>query len=292
MDYMHIIALWVLFVVLVAVYFVAKVWTRKQRIGYESDFITDFINKKDQTIKKNDVDMTLTTYLLILVISPIITGVLVYIFTKKGFFAIGVALCSVTLPDAILFFMKNKENKLFEEKYERSLEQLSSALKAGMSVMQAVKEVSENKFIYEPIRRRYANLYADLTMGVSLKDAFKLFAESTESSDASDVALVIEIQEETGGHEAEAVMLIAKDIRDRLMLRKEIRAMFASTSFMVYTMDVLPFLIMVWLTATNKSYSQYYFSGIHIFYLVGLVGICLLGSILNHHKIRKLLREA
>ena len=292
MDYIHIIAIWVIFVLLIAVYLIAKVWTREQKIGHESDFISDFIYKKKRFIRKNDINMSFTIYMVIMLISPIVVGVFIYIFTRKAVLAVLLAISSLLIPDAILTFLKNRENKKFEEKYERSLEQMSSALKAGMSIMQAVKEVSENKFIYEPIRKRYANLYADLTMGVSTKDAFFSFAESTDSPDAMDVALVIDVQNETGGHEAEAVMIIAQDIRTRLLLRKEIRTMFASTRFMVYTMDILPFAIMLWLLITNRSYTSYYFSGIHIIYMGAMVMFCLLVSFINHRKIYKALKEA
>ncbi len=292
MDYVHIIAIWVLFVAILTIYFIAKIWTKEQRIGHESDYITDFIDKKKNFIRKNDVSLSFTVYILIMMLSPVITGLLIYILTKKAILSVLLAFSSLMIPDAILTFLKNRENKIFEEKYERSLEQLSTALKAGMSIMQAVKEVSENKFIYEPIRKRFANLYADLTMGVSTKDAFLSFAESTASSDAMDVALVIDVQNETGGHEAEAVMLIAQDIRTRLLLRKEIRTMFASTRFMVYTMDILPFGIMLWLIITNKSYTAYYFSGVHIIYMGIMVLLCLIGSLINHRKIYKSLKEA
>lgn len=292
MDYIHIIAIWVIFVMLVAIYLVAKVLTKQQRLGNETDFISDFVDRKKNFIKKNDVNLSFTVYMIIMLLSPVLVGLIIYILTKKAILAVLLAMSSFLIPDAVLTFLKNRENKKFEEKYERSLEQLSSALKAGMSIMQAVKEVSENKFIYEPIRKRFAKLYADLTMGVTTKDAFFRFAESTDSSDAMDVALVIDVQSETGGHEAEAVMLIAQDIRTRLLLRKEIRTMFASTRFMVYTMDILPFAIMLWLLITNKSYTSYYFSGVHLIYMGIMVFFCLTGSFINHHKIYKSLKEA
>ncbi len=292
MDYMHIIALWIIFVLLVAIYLIAKVWLKEQKVGHESDFITDFIEKKKNYIYKNNIKLSFFSYMVIMFISPIIVGILVFIISRKPIFSIIFAMSGLLIPDALLTFVKNKENKDFEDKYERSLEQLSSALKAGMSVMQAVKEVSENKFIYEPLRQRYANLYADLTMGVSLKNAFYRFAESTNLQDAYDIALIIDVQSETGGREGEAIALIARDIRDRLILRKEIKSMFASTTGLVYVMDILPLGVMIWLTATNKSYLDYYFSGIHIFYMAGLVLLCLTGSFLNHRKIRKILKEA
>lgn len=292
LDYMHIVALWVLFVLLIAVYIILKIWTKETILGNEKDFITAYIEKKRDKIEKNDVKMSLTVYLTLLVLCPIVIGVGGYLISKNAIFSILFALSSVMIPDGILLFLKQRENKIFEEKYERSLEQLSSALKAGMSIMQAVKEVSENKFIYEPIRNRYKKIYSDMAMGISVKDAFNNFAESVDSDDAKDVALVIEIQNEVGGREAEAIMSIAKDIHDRLMLRKEIRSLFAGTSYMVWVMDILPLLIIVFLTFTNATYRNYYFNGIGVFVLIIIVLCCLMGSFMNHRKIAKVIASA
>ncbi len=291
MNVIHIIILWVIFVFLVATYLIAKLLAKKNRFGYgDENFVQDFVDKKQNIIDKNDINMSITTYMSILILCPLLIGVGAYLLSQNIFMALILGISSILIPDTIIMILKERENKIFEEKYERSLEQLSSSLRAGLSIMQAVKEVSENKFIYEPLRKRYAKLYADLTMGVPINTAFKTFAESTNSADAMDVALVIDVQGEAGGREAEAVMLIAKDIRERLMLRKELRSMFASTTYMVYTMDILPLLIMLWLTLTNKSFKDYYFNGLHIIILAGLIFVCLLGSLINHRKIKKIMK--
>ena len=292
LDYMHIVALWIIFVMLVAAYIILRIWTKQTILGNDKDFITAFVEKKKVNIEKNDVKMSLTVYFSLLIICPLLIGTGVFIFTQNAVFAIICALSGIMIPDGILLFLKQRENKVFEEKYERSLEQLSSALKAGLTIMQAVKEVSENRFIYEPIRKRYEKLYADMVMGVSVKDAFNNFADSVDSEDARDVALVVEIQNEVGGREAEAIMSIADDIHDRLMLRKEIRSMFAGTSYMVWLMDLLPILVIVFLCFTNNTYRNYYFNGMGIFILIGIILLCLLGSFFNHRKMAKVLAEA
>ena len=128
-------------------------------------------------------------------------------------------------------------------------------------------------------------------MGMSIKEAFRGFAESTNSEDAKDVALVIDVSEDVGGHEADAIMIIVKSIHDRLMLKKEVRSMFAATNFLIYLMDFLPLIIILWLSLTSPLYKEFYFSGTHIIYALIIVLSCLTGSFLNHRKIRKILKE-
>ena len=112
MDYVHIIAIWVLFVAILTIYFIAKIWTKEQRIGHESDYITDFIDNKKNFIRKNDVSLSFTVYILIMMISPVITGLLIYILTKKAILSVLLAFSSLMIPDAILTFLKNRENNI------------------------------------------------------------------------------------------------------------------------------------------------------------------------------------
>lgn len=291
MDYLHIIAIYVFLVFVLALYFIAKVLTKEEKIGNDTDFITGFINKKEKQILKNDINIKVSTYLILLFIFPLLIGIIVFLLSKNAILTVIFTLSGMLVPDAIITFLKNKQNKEFDEKYEKSLEQLSSCLKAGMSIMQSIKEVSENKFIAENIRKRYAKLYADLTMGITIKDAFREFAESTNSEDAKDVALVIDVSEDVGGHEADAIMIIVKSIHDRLMLKKEVRSMFAATTFLIYLMDCLPLIIISWLCLTSPLYKEFYFNGIHIIYALIIVTSCLTGSIINHRKIKKIIKE-
>ena len=57
-----------------------------------------------------------------------------------------------------------------------------------MTILQAVQEVANNKFIHESIRKKYQNINLDIQMGVSIADAFRHFAENTNNQDAWDVA--------------------------------------------------------------------------------------------------------
>lgn len=292
LDYIHIIALWVLFVVLVTVYIICRIWTKETLLEENENIIGGYIEKKKAAIAKGNVRMRLSSYFLLLLGCPIVIGFSSYLLLHNAVFSLLFSVAGFMVPEGILMFLRQREARIFEEKYGRSLEQLASALRAGLSIMQAVKEVSENRFVYEPVRNRYKQLYANLTMGISIKDAFQIFADSTDSQDAQDVALVIDIQNEIGGREAEVIQTIAKDIHDRILLRKEVRSIFAGTSYIVWVMDFLPFGLMAFLCFTNDTFRQYYFHGYGILLLAGIVAICLIGSLFNHRKIRKVVKSA
>ena len=291
MDYMHIIALWVVFVLLIATFLIARVWMKKARIGNETDFITAFVEKKQSSIRKNDVSMSLALYFGLLFACPIVIGVGVYLMSHMAILSIICAICGILIPDLVIRILKNREKRVFEEKYGRSLEHMASSLRSGMTIIQAVKDLSENRFIYEPIRNRYKTLYANITMGMSIRDAFRAFADSTDSEDARDVALVIDIQDEVGGMESEAILSIANSIHERILLRKEVRALFSGTATMVYFMDVIPLGIVLFLSFSNNLFREYYLSGYRILIFLGICICCLAGSFINHYKLNKVVKQ-
>ena len=139
MDYLHIIVIYVFFIFVLAFYFIAKVLNKEEKIGNDTDFITNFINKKEKQIIKNDINIKISAYLILLFICPLMIGIMAFLLSKNAIITVIFALSGILVPDAIITFLKNKENKEFDEKYEKSLEQLSSCIKAGMSIMQSIK---------------------------------------------------------------------------------------------------------------------------------------------------------
>lgn len=291
MDYVHIIMAWVVCVLLIASYFIAKVCVSQSRMSDDVDFINAFLHKKEDMISKNNINMKISTYMMFMIITPICFAVTTYILSKSAVFTVLIATASFLTPEGIILIMKQRANKEFENRYARSLEQLASSLKAGLTIYQSVQEVADNKFVHESMRMKYQKLSSDLQMGISVSEAFKHFAEGTMSQDAKDVALAIDIQNEVGGHEAEVILSIAKEIHDRIMLRREVKSLFSGTSSMVYIMDFLPLLIFLFLCISDVNYIAFYFSdALHIGILMAIVSFCVIGSIINHTKLSNIMK--
>lgn len=289
MSYLHIIAIWIFFVILITTAVIISICYKQTILSKEQDFFTSFVNKKKLNLDRSGVGISVNIYFFIMIILPLLLGSSVYIISKKAVFAVFVAIASLMVPEGIVRIMQVRINREFEERYARSLEQLGAALKSGMSILQAVQDVANNKFVHDSIRKKFQNINIDLQMGVSVADAFRRFAESTNSKDAWDVAIAIDIQNEVGGHEADVIMGISEQIHNRIMLRKEVKSIFSGTSSMVAIMDFIPIGIMLFLCFTDEFYVNYYFSSaLHIIIFAFLIGCCLLGSFINHFKLRKI----
>ena len=280
-------------VFLIGIYIVALVHLKnKNSISKEEDFISEYLRERQSKLSVIG-GMTIEIYLTILLVAPVVLTVVSFYITENAFIALILAVFGLRMPDIILDIMNMQAEKKFEERYAASLEQLGASLRAGKSIMQAVDDVSKAPLLHPTMKKRYARLNADLQMGVSVRDAFYRFAQSTNSQDARDVALAIDIQNVVGGREADVVLETANAINTRIMLRKEISSIFSSTTSMVWMMDFLPIVVILAFCITNRSYTEVYFSSLlNTTVFSACVIFPLVGSIITHNTLRRIRRGA
>lgn len=293
MSYIHIIVLFEIFIFLIALYFIMKIHMKNSRISIEKDFIDMYIESIEKMIEKAGVSLSIKTYLIILIVAPLITGIIVYFLSQNAVFSVLIGAFGLFTPRGVVALIAYDNQKKFEERYAKSLRQLSASLEAGSSILNAVTEVSACPFLHDTIRKKYAKLSSDLMMGVSVTDAFKSFAEGTNSQDAEDVALDIDVQNAVGGHEADVIRDISNNIYSRIMLRRETKSILTDTTIMVRVFDILPYIIIIGFTMLNKQFIEIYFSNpVYVLVYIGFLVTPLIGSLLNHRTIKKIKKGA
>jgi len=293
MSYIHIIVLFEIFIFLIALYFIMKIHMKNSRISIEKDFIDMYIDSIEKMIEKAGVSLSIKTYLIILIVAPLITGIIVYFLSQNAVFSVLIGAFGLFTPRGVVALIAYDNQKKFEERYAKSLRQLSASLEAGSSILNAVTEVSACPFLHDTIRKKYAKLSSDLMMGVSVTDAFKSFAEGTNSQDAEDVALAIDVQNAVGGHEADVIRDISNNIYSRIMLRRETKSILTDTTIMVRVFDILPYIIIIGFTMLNKQFIEIYFSNpVYVLVYIGFLVTPLIGSLLNHRTIKKIKKGA
>ena len=232
--------------------------------------------------------MAISTYLLILGISPLAVGTFVYFFSQNGLFSILMAFMGFLIPDILLMIIRNSTQKKYEERYARALNQMGSSLRAGLSIARAVEDVAQCKFVHPSMQKCFAKLSADLQMGLPVSEAFQRMADDCGNEDAQDVALAIAVQDTVGGHEADVVLSIAKNIEERIMMRREIKSIFAATSAMVWMFDFIAPGTILYFCITSPSYIDTYFQdSIHILMFVIILCMPFVGSIINHKTLKR-----
>lgn len=283
-----IICFYCLSIMTFGIYEIVKIHMEETRITAEDDMITKIIKNRKKAINRAGSNMKISTYFIIFFLAPLVIGGIAYYFSRNVLFSLMVCFLGFLLPDLILSVIHNKVEKNFEERYMRALDQLGSSLRAGISISSAVEDVAQSKFIHSTMRKRFAKLSADLQMGIPVSEAFQRFADNCGNEDAADIALAISVQDTVGGHEADVVLSIANNIGDRIMMRREVKSIFAATSAMVWMFDFIAPGTILYFCITSPSYIDVYFQDtLHIILFVAILCMPLIGSVINHQSLRR-----
>lgn len=276
-------------VALAAVYLIAKVVTTRNRLDTRSDFFTAKMDDLDLYLKRKNAPIHAKEYVAIMAVSSIGFSAFCFYATKSAFVSLCAGLAGLMTPQLVLAISAKKQKQKFEEEFMQALEQMSTSLRAGMSIAQAVDDVVHCPFVGISMRKRFQSISSDLKVGVSVSEAFTRFARETDSVDANDVAIALTVQNEIGGHEADVVRQIADNIHTRINIRKEIKSSASGTSTMVTMLDIMPFAVLIFLFGTNSSYIQVYFSSpVGLIILTAIIGLFIMGIIVNHRMLDKM----
>ena len=272
-------------------------WIRRKKVSpgsaigaaHNEDFITVIANYKRRDLKKNPWNMSFEAYTAIGTVCAVLLAVLAYVLTANIIYSALAGGMGLLIPELIVRIQSSKQKTDFEERYARGLRQLAAGLKSGLSIHQAVEDVSISPFVHDSIRKEFKQLSAELKLSVPIQQAFENFAERVKSPDAKDVSIAIKLQTKVGGREAEVIEGIAGNISARLMLRKEISSMFAGSNATILTMDFLPFAIIAFLFVTTPSYMVPYLTSLPLMVvLIGLLIFMGVGSLVNHKAVSKM----
>lgn len=292
MDLKYIIACIVFSVLCVGVYIIHYIRNKHQSSNsvieesQSEDFIEKIENKKKRQLESKPWTLQYETYKTIAMIGCICIAVVAFIFSHQIILSCFVGLIGLLIPEFIVQMQTSKQQTNYEEKYATGLRQLIAGLKSGLSIHQSVEEVCVSPFVHDDIKADFQMIDADLKLGLSVKEAFQNFADRVAIQDAEDVAIAISMQDQVGGGEAKVIESIAKNISDRIMLRKEIKSMFAGSNATILSMDIIPFAVVAFIYFLVPGYLEPFFQNkalllVFIFLMI-FMGI---GSIVIHKSV-------
>jgi tight adherence protein B len=167
-----------------------------------------------------------------------------------GFLGLGVPL----LVRAFVHNRLERQRRLFGEQLPDNLQVLSSALRAGHSLVGALAVVVDD--CPEPSRSELRRVIADERLGVPLEDALDVVVRRMESRDLEQVSLVAALQRDTGGNTAEVLDRVAETIRGRFELRRLVRTLTTQGRMSRWVVSLLPVVLLALITVINPAYMK------------------------------------
>ncbi len=183
-------------------------------------------------------------------------------FTWSKGLLVGIIIAIVAFPMPRLYLKHLKKQRLikFNEQLEDALGSMSSALKAGFSINQAIETIAaEDK---RPISIEFRLLMQEIRLGVPLERALENLNVRMGSDDFELVATAIITARQTGGELTAIFDRLAGLIRERARINGKLRAMTAQGKLQATIIGVMPLFLLIMMSYAAPTAMDAFFSSI------------------------------
>ena len=161
-----------------------------------------------------------------------------------GFIAGGWLLCTILgtagffLPMGAVRYYRARRIGKFNEQLTNSLQQMSNALRAGLTFQQAMEQVGRESA--PPLRQEFGLFIKEIKLGVPVEEGLTNMARRVGSEDLDLVATSTNIARQLGGNMAEMYETIAATIRERYRLEGKIASLTSQGKMQGWVVSLLP----------------------------------------------------
>jgi tight adherence protein B len=169
-------------------------------------------------------------------------------------FPVGIllGLCLGAAPYGVVMYLRQKRLRAFEERFPEALDLLGRAVRAGHAFTTGLEMIAKES--PEPIASEFRTTFEEQNFGLPLRDALLNMTERVPSIDVRFFVTALLIQKETGGNLAEILDGLARVIRDRFRIYREVRVRTAQGRLTAGILIALPVFMMLVLMVMNPAY--------------------------------------
>ena len=197
------------------------------------------------------------------------------LFAGLGLWAGGVLLG--TLAAALGFFApalgvgiyRRRRLRRFEAQLAEALQQMATALKAGLAFHQAVEQVARDAL--PPLSQEFGLYLKEVKLGVPVDEALSAMAARVGSEDLELVAASTNLARQMGGNLAGMFETIAGTVRERFRLEGRIRALTSQGKLQGIIVAALPVFVAGFLDWYRPDLMQPLFQTAYGYALIGTI---------------------
>jgi tight adherence protein B len=131
---------------------------------------------------------------------------------------------------------------------------LASSMRAGHSFLQALDTVS--KEIGNPSGPEFARVVSEIRLGRSPDEALTALSERVNTEEFKWAMMAVNVQREVGGNLAELLDTLATTVREREVVRRQIRVLSAEGRMSMWLLAIIPPGLTLYITWANPSYMR------------------------------------
>jgi len=250
---------------------IEEVIKRRRRAPFSSD-----------DLEQADIRMQPAAFVLMVMSAALVLALIGLLFATGTLWSIpsmiGFAALAPLGAKLLLKVRAGRRRAKFASQLDESLGLLAGGLRAGHSLLRAIDAAAQES--ERPTSDEFARIVNETRIGRDLSDALVNTANRMRSDDFHWVAQAIGINREVGGSLSEVLDQVARTIRERNEIRRQVKTLAAEGKLSAWILILLPVGVFTFLILTQASYLSGFFGSIWgILALVVAVILMIAGSV-------------
>ncbi len=165
---------------------------------------------------------------------------------------VGATAASVLLPLLVFQYKRRKRQAKFATQFPDAIDIITRSLRAGHPVPVAISMVARE--MPDPVGSEFGLIADEVTYGSELEVALRSLNERVGQDDLPLFVTAVAIQSSTGGNLGEVLDNIAEVIRQRIKLRRKVKAISAEGRFSALALTALPLVMFGVIQLTSPDF--------------------------------------
>jgi tight adherence protein B len=210
-------------------------------------------------LKHAGLKTSLRTFIIISVVLGLLALLFALALGANVLIALGAAFAvGFGLPRWVVGFLGKRRMKKFSLEFPNAVDVIVRGIKSGLPVHDCFKIIARES--PAPLGPEFQTMVEGLGVGLTLPQALDRMYERMPTPELKFFAIVIAIQQKTGGNLAEALGNLSTVLRARRMMREKIKALSSEATASAGIIGSLPPAVMILVTLTTPAYMMLLFT--------------------------------
>lgn len=190
-------------------------------------------------IKAAHLRLPVERFFLISLVSGIFCGILPLFFSLSPLLALGGAAGGFFVPYGLLKIRQSRHEEVLTRQLPEAIESVARGLRAGQSVDTGIREVGWN--FPAPLGVEFRTLCEEMTMGLPFETVLGNFVKRfPRLPEVRILSVTFLVQRETGGNLVDTLERLASTIRERLRVKRQVKASTAEGRATAIVLGIMP----------------------------------------------------
>lgn len=219
--------------------------------------MSGYRNKFDKYLEKAGILFTVEEMLVIILFSMTVLIVAGGVLSGIIWVGIGLGILYIMVFRAYVEWKIQKRIMKFDEQLGNTIDMIVSSLRGGFSFLNSMEIVAKD--MPKPISDEFGKVLKEVSIGFTQEKALNNLVERVPSEGLKMIVTAAAIQTQTGGNLAEILDNISSTIRERVQLKREVKALTSQGKMSGWVLGLLPiFLALVISTLVMNIWRPYF----------------------------------